>query len=35
VVGRTLRHPVQEDGALTFELLEEAPVTSGTRADAG
>jgi N-acetylneuraminate synthase/sialic acid synthase len=23
VVGRTLRHPITEDGALTFELLEE------------
>ena len=23
VVGRTLRHPVQADGALTFELLDE------------
>jgi N-acetylneuraminate synthase/sialic acid synthase len=23
IVGRTLRHPVQSDGALTFELLEE------------
>jgi sialic acid synthase len=23
IVGRTLRHPVQADGALTFELLDE------------
>ncbi len=25
LVGRTLRHPVQADGALTFELLDELP----------
>jgi sialic acid synthase len=25
IVGRTLRHPVQADGALTFELLDELP----------
>jgi N-acetylneuraminate synthase/sialic acid synthase len=28
IVGRTLRHPVLEDAALTFEVLEETPVTS-------
>jgi N-acetylneuraminate synthase/sialic acid synthase len=38
LIGRTLRHPVQEDSALTFELLEElipeaANVGSGARAD--
>jgi sialic acid synthase len=33
ILGRTLRHPVQEDAALTFELLEETPVTSSSRAD--
>jgi N-acetylneuraminate synthase/sialic acid synthase len=33
VVGRTLRHPVPEDAALTFELLEETPVASSSRAD--
>jgi sialic acid synthase len=33
ILGRTLRHPVQEDSALTFELLEEASeqVASSTR----
>jgi sialic acid synthase len=36
IVGRTLRHPVQEDSALTFELLEELipegeKVASGAR----
>jgi N-acetylneuraminate synthase/sialic acid synthase len=35
VLGRTLRHPVQEDGALTFEVLEAAgeQVGSTTRGD--
>jgi N-acetylneuraminate synthase/sialic acid synthase len=40
LLGRTLRHPVQEDSALTFELLEELipeaeKVGSGARADGG
>ena len=30
VLGRTLRHPVQEDSALTFELLEEAGAQVGS-----
>jgi sialic acid synthase len=35
VVGRTLRHPLSEDAALTFEVLEEAgaQVGSSTRGD--
>jgi sialic acid synthase len=35
ILGRTLRHPVQEDSALTFELLEEAneQVASSTHGD--
>ncbi|HEY6888439.1 MAG TPA: N-acetylneuraminate synthase family protein [Solirubrobacter sp.] len=32
VLGRTLRHPVQEDSALTFELLEEAGAQVGSTA---